>query len=323
MDKVFLLTLMKLPKVSRRTVKKVIDTMEYTPKNIQELYDLLEITKQKYSRLKLPTHEQLEKASLTAENIINRAKELNINIVGYLDPDFPKRLRNIIDPPVILYTKGNTDCLKGNPAVAIVGTRQPTKFGKTMAERFGKKLGSLGVIVVSGLAIGCDTAAHEGCLAAGGKTVAVLANSLETIYPKQNRVLAEKILSDSGCLISEHPPGEITMKNYFVERNRLQSGLSDAIFVVETGFKGGSMHTVNYAIKQNREVACLEHPEEFKTNKSSGNNKLIMEGKAIPLKELKDIEILVNIIAKKSRIDELDSNENPLDEKGEQLKIFD
>jgi len=312
---------MNTPKIGRKTVKKIIDMMDFTPTGLQDLHDLLKTLNQNNARINLPSIEQLKEASLTAENIIITAEKLRIKILGFSDPGFPQRLKNILDPPIILYAKGNTDCLNKEHNVAVIGTRKPSEYGRKMAECFGMLFGEKGLVVVSGLAIGCDTSAHQGCLNVNGKTIAVLANGLDTIYPKRNSVLAENILESSGCLLSEYPPDSKIMSNFFVERDRLQSGLSEAVVIVETDLKGGTMHTAKFAIEQNKILACLDHPDNMATSKSNGNKKLILEGKAYPIRDLSDVEDLTHKVIKILHIEKQGSSDLKSMDTGKQLTL--
>jgi DNA processing protein len=147
-----------------------------------------------------------------------------------------------------------------------------------------------GWCVVSGLAEGCDTEGHEGCLAAGGKTIAALAHGFGRIYPAKNKQLAERILESGGALITEYPPGTPPTRSSFIERDRLQSGLSLGIVVVETDIKGGTMHTVRHARDQGRGIAAISHPPEFvKEAKAQGNQQLIKDLIARPLANRDDL----------------------------------
>jgi DNA processing protein len=213
-------------------------------------------------------------AQNNAQKIFDISEALGIKIVNYFDENYPSRLRSISDPPQILYYKGDIDFLSKNLTIAVVGTREPTEYGMRAAESLGELLANCDIPVVSGLASGCDAYAQQGCVN----------NGLDHIYPKQNENLSCQILSEKGCLISEYPPGVRSTRFSFVDRDRLQSGLSDGIIVVETGVKGGTMHTVNYSLKQNRLLGCVSHPPEYLTlPQSSGNQVLISERKATPI----------------------------------------
>ncbi len=152
-------------------------------------------------------------------------------------------------------------------------------------------MGKRGDVVVSGLAIGCDQYGHEGCVKVHGKSVAVLPCGLDKVYPAKNKNLAQKILDNNGCLISEYPIETKVFKNFFIERDRLQSGLSDGVIVVETDIKGGTMHTVGYTLDYKRVLACYKHPDRYLNEpKTFGNQKLIKEKKAISLSNNLELE---------------------------------
>ncbi|MBR6524870.1 MAG: DNA-processing protein DprA [Clostridia bacterium] len=171
-------------------------------------------------------------------------------------PVFSERLRNIPDAPDILFVRGKLppeDC----PAVAIVGSRHDTRYGREQATRIARELAQMGVVIVSGLARGIDTAAHEGALQGGGKTVAVLGNGIKGIYPPENRDLAERILQTGGAIISEFAPDSEPLPFHFPIRNRLISGLSDALLLIEARHRSGTASTVNHALNQGREVFAL------------------------------------------------------------------
>lgn len=197
----------------------------------------------------------------------------------FFDDEYPARLRSIPDPPVMLYVRGSTSALHFALSVAVVGTRNPTGFGLEVARRIGRGVSEEGASVVSGLAQGCDTAAHWGCLEAKGVGVAVLAHGLEMVYPTTNRNLADALILGGGCLVSEHPVGTKPTPWAFASRDRLQSGLSDGVLVVETPIKDGTIHTVNFARKQERVLGCVRHPESYRDDpKIKGNLKIIQEG---------------------------------------------
>jgi DNA processing protein len=163
-------------------------------------------------------------------------------MIRYGDPQYPKLLESIAAPPIILNVLGNLDGLLTKPGVAVIGTRQPSSFGRQIGERIGYRLGESGINVISGLAIGCDTAGHTGCLQANGMTTAIVAHGLDTVYPKENKPLFQSILENNGCIVSEYMVKTRSLPTFFVERDRIQAGLSVATFVIETDVKGGTMH---------------------------------------------------------------------------------
>jgi len=166
------------------------------------------------------------------------------------DEAYPHWLRLISDRPAVLHARGRL--LPGKRYVACVGTRQPSLFGQTAARAIAGFLASHGWTIVSGLALGVDTLCHEAALKAGGHTVAILANGLDTVYPGQNRELAARILAAGGALLSEQPMGTPALPKHLVARDRLQSGMSAATIVMQTDLIGGTMHTVRFAALQGR-----------------------------------------------------------------------
>ncbi|MBZ1348932.1 MAG: DNA-processing protein DprA [Candidatus Liptonbacteria bacterium] len=197
----------------------------------------------------------------------------------------PKLLQEISNPPKEIFILGELppeDILK----ISIIGTRKATIEGKNIARQLSFELTNLGFIIVSGLAMGIDTAAHEGCLQANGITIAVLANGLNKIYPAQNENLARKILENKGAIISEYPPGTPAYKDNFLNRNRIISGLSIASIIIEAPFSSGALSTANYAAEQGREVFVIPGPINHPNY--SGSHKLIRDGARI-ITSLEDI----------------------------------
>lgn len=232
-----------------------------------------------------------------ADEILRKSESDGIRTISYFDAEFPQALRAIEDAPILIHVKGNVALLSAWPAVAIIGTRNPTKYGEGSAKRIAQAFAEQGISVVSGLALGCDAAAHRGCLDGAGKTVAVLAHGLDSVYPAENKKLAEEILSHSGCLVSEYEIGQKSFRNNFVERNRLQSGLASALVLVEAALSSGSMHTVRFAQQQKRLIACVKHPRSFEEFDQTGaNRKLLEDGEAIPLSSSDDVLKLIETL---------------------------
>ena len=195
------------------------------------------------------------------------------SLLTFEDGEYPACLREIGDPPCVLYYAGCAEVLQG-PAVAIVGTRRPSPYGRAVAERLAEDLASRGVVVVSGLAVGIDSSAHWGALK-GGQTVAVLGSGLESLYPKENRKLMEKI-TERGAVVSEFPLGTEPFAGNFPRRNRIISGLAQAVVVVEAAEKSGSLITSGFALDQGRDVMAV--PGNVTSDVSRGTNRLIKEG---------------------------------------------
>jgi DNA processing protein len=208
------------------------------------------------------------------ERLINRLHAKGVEILTQADPRFPDRLKEIPHPPPFMFVKGSLEPSDG-PAVAMVGTRAASYYGLKAARRLARDLASRGVTVVSGLARGIDTAAHLGALEGGGRTWAVLGCGLDQVYPPENRELYRRI-EDQGALISEFPLGTPPEAKNFPIRNRIISGLSQALVVVEAGDKSGTHITVQYALDQGREVMAVPGPVDAPT--SVGPHRLIQQG---------------------------------------------
>lgn len=176
----------------------------------------------------------------------------SIDFVHCKDKNYPVMLNQVYDAPYGLFVRGNLSVLN-TPAVSIVGTRNPSVSGFKTTFNFSKELTTLGYTVVSGLALGIDTAAHKGTILSG-KTIAVLACGLDNIYPSANKKLAVEIIKNGGCLISEYSPGEPPLKWRFIQRNRIISGLSEATVVMESPPKSGALITADFALEQNRDL---------------------------------------------------------------------
>lgn len=206
------------------------------------------------------------------------------------DPRYPELLRHIADPPIVLYAMGDIDCL-ALPGFAIVGARSATRYGLDGARRFSHHLAACGWCIVSGLASGIDGAAHAGALeATGGRTIALLGNGLDHIYPPRHRALTERILGQHGLLLSEYPPWQQARPFHFPQRNRLIAGLSRGILVAEASHGSGSLITARQAGEMGRDVFAL--PGSIHSPLSRGCHQLIREG-AILTESMADIEVVL------------------------------
>lgn len=199
---------------------------------------------------------------------------------------YPSILRNIYNPPKKLYVLGNKNILN-QKGIAIVGSRDATSYGKKVAFDFAKELSKKGINIISGLAIGIDTYAHLGNLQIQnlnlkvGKTIAVLGSGIDIIYPKENIEIARKIIKTGGCILSEYPCGTKPEKLNFPQRNRIISGLSNGVLVVEASEYSGALITADFALEQGKDVFAV--PGEITNNNSKGCNKLIKDGAIIAL----------------------------------------
>lgn len=201
-----------------------------------------------------------------------------IEFICLKDDDYPSSLKNIEDSPICLYVKGNRKILneKNKIFFAIVGTRKPSNYGIEVAKKISFQLAKAGFIIISGMAIGIDTLAHWGCLKAGEKTIAVLGCGVDIIYPAINRQLYEKIIKEGGAIISEFPPGQMVAKGLFIARNRIISGLSAGVLVIEGLKDSGALITARYAGEQGKEVFAV--PSPINLEQSQAPNILIKNG---------------------------------------------
>jgi len=275
------LALLQLPRIGRKTAKKILDAVDTLPDSESSLQEAL--AEASHQRIRFPefSAEKLRDAFGVADSVIEacQRKSIRVHLVNQGQKElWLKRVDAIPDAPVILFSKGDVEEL-AKPCVAIIGTRNPTSWGAAAAEKVARRCVGEGFTVVSGLAVGCDVAAHQGAIKSAGKTAAVLAHGLDMIHPHVHTRLAEKISSGNGCLISEYAPGVPPQRGSFVERDRLQSALSSAVIVVETGIKGGTNHTVSFAREQDRLIGCLVHPEKNRSlDSTQGNISIVSEG---------------------------------------------
>ena len=198
-----------------------------------------------------------------------------MKVIDLKDKEFPESLKNIKNPPSQLWIEGDIELLNKN-AIAIVGSRNCTKYGERWCEKFVKDLLEYDLVIVSGMATGIDSVAHNTALKYGGKTIAVLPTGFENIYPKENIKLYEKIKQNGGAVISEYPPYEKQSKEKFLERNRIVSGLSIATLVIEAAYRSGTSVTANITKSNGKEVFCV--PGSLDNPKSLGTNIMIKKG---------------------------------------------
>lgn len=298
LTKEYIFTLTSLKEIGIKGVgpKKVLsigNTIKERNIPIESLEDLASLMKtMKEKAINSVRMEDLQKAYNYAMNIVEASKAEGIRFKGYYDDDFPESLQKTVDeegkenPPLLLWYRGDFSITK-LPGIAVIGTREPTEEGiiggKYLAGEFAKR----GFNIVSGLAIGCDTCGHEGALNVNGKTTAILANGLDnkSIYPPENRDLAENIVKNGGVLLSEYPINTSVNRYSLVARDRLQSGLAQATLVIQTGKAGGTMHAAKATLAANKPlyVMLFKKEETNKHEKCLGNEVLHEQG-AIYLK---------------------------------------
>lgn len=209
------------------------------------------------------------------EQYVKYMKKYNIGIITIKDKDYPKNLLHIYDAPAILYYKGNKELLHTN-IIAMIGCRECSNYGKEVSIKLSYELAKCGITIISGMAKGIDSYSHIGCIKAGGKTIAVLGNGLDIVYPKENSLLYNEILSTGGLILSEYIIGTKPIKLNFPARNRIISGLSNGIIVVEAKEKSGTLNTVDFALEQGKDIFVV--PGNITSENSTGTNELIKQG---------------------------------------------
>ena len=221
---------------------------------------------------------------VSLEQVWERIQSLGVSVLTWEDAGYPAHLKEIEQPPPILYVRGSL-LPEDDWAVAIVGTRRATAYGRQVAEEFATALAHSGITVVSGLARGIDSIAHQAALNAGGRTLAVLGSGVDLVYPPENRRLAEQVIQH-GALVSDYPVGTQPDGINFPPRNRIISGLSRAVIIVEAGITSGALITANFAAEQGRDVFAV--PGSINAPQSQGTNRLIRDG-AQPLLDPQDV----------------------------------
>lgn len=253
-----------------RAAKKIV---EYFP-GLADIFraspkDLIALGLKEEEAQELSSPGLMEKAS----RVLAKVRKKDYSVLTLEDEEYPDSLREIFDPPFVIYCAGRPEVLK-EPAVSVVGSRNPTPYGRAVAEKLAQDLAASGLVVVSGMARGIDSIAHWGALKEG-KTVAVLGSGLENIYPKENKSLFGKI-AEGGAVVSEFPPDSPPLGFHFPLRNRIISGLSLAVVVVEASRKSGSLITARLGLEQNREIMAV--PGNVTADLSQGANWLIKTG---------------------------------------------
>lgn len=212
---------------------------------------------------------------------------MKVNSLKHDAPDFPDILRQIPSPPKELFWTGTHPSeFLNKPRAAIVGSRKVSAYGRAVTEQLASELARAGVVIISGLALGVDSIAHQSALNSGGLTIAVLPTSLDQIYPASHLNLAQQIVSAGGCLVSEYPIGAEAYRSNFIARNRLVSGLADVLLITEAAKSSGTIHTAGFALEQGRTVMAI--PGNINNPGSEGCNNLIKSG-ATPVTNVDDI----------------------------------
>lgn len=227
--------------------------------------------------------DEYERLINKANGILDRQDAMNIRAISCHDTDYPASLKAIgNDAPALIYCVGNTGLLERSKAVAIIGARAADREGLDASFRLGQSYAEQGYVVVSGLALGCDKAAHEGCLKAGGETIAIVGSGLDIIHPRENTYLQRQILEAGGLILSEQLIGVKANPTTLVARNRLQAALSEAVILGQCPVQSGSMHTMRFARQYHKKCYAVEFPKATEAN--GGNRFLISSNQAKPIK---------------------------------------
>lgn len=266
-----ILTLQQLGGIGNKTILKMAKLINTSITSPEELYSFLK--EQTGKKIEAIVKNDVINANQKAKRIIENSNKHSIGLISYYDIEFPDILRNTInedgklDPPILLWYRGDLSLLR-MPGIAVIGTREVTPEGIVGGTYVSGEFAKRGFNIVSGLAIGCDTCGHNGALKVGGKTTAFLANGLdnESIYPSENKKLAEEIIRNGGLLLSEYPIGQKVNRYSLIARDRLQAGLSIATIVIQTGIKGGTMHAAKTTLKAGKDLYVMKFKNDLLNN---------------------------------------------------------
>jgi DNA processing protein len=272
-DRLAWLALALTPQLGPRRILRAVERAEGAPSRILSL-SLTEL-----EALQFPAESVRfifdGAARRAADQQIEELAKTGAGFLAYTDDAYPERLREIFDPPALLWIRGNPQLL-AQPSIAVVGTRHPTPYGTGMAEMLSRDLANRGLIILSGMARGVDTSAHRGALAAKRPTIAVWGTGVDVVYPKENKSLAQQIVAEGGAILSEFPLGTFPAPQNFPKRNRILSGMSVGVLVIEAAEYSGTRVTARCALEQNRDVFAV--PGNVTTKNAWGPNTLIKQG---------------------------------------------
>ena len=261
-----------IPGVGYQTIRRLLTAFESAQRALDATLE--ELTQVEGLTANISQQLVSGKSRVSVDQELELIEAHNCHLLAINDSTYPMLLKEIADPPPLLYVRGELG-QPDAPSITIVGTRSPTNYGKTISRQLSQQLAESGITVISGFARGIDTCAHQGALQANGRTIAVLGNGLSQIYPAENRELADKIMK-SGALISEFPMTVPPFPKNFPRRNRVVSGMSSGTVVVEASIRSGSLITARHAAEQGREVFAV--PGQIFSNQSKGSHQLINQG---------------------------------------------
>ena len=300
-----IIAFLSLPSIGKTTVQELGSlSNEFTDDN--DLYDFFTLAKiKRKSSIQPFSSNDLYLALQKAEIKLEQTQKAGINWITLYDPNYPDVLRDVRSKdgkrsaaPILIYYKGNLQLLS-SPSIAIIGSRKAVRESTNAAQYLADKFATRGLNIVSGLALGCDTAAHQGALDTGtGKTIAILGNGLDTVYPQQNTNLAAKILEQGGLLLSEYSIGTNVTRYTLVERDLIQAGISKAVIVAQTKINGGSMHAAIAASFAGKRVYAVKYtdPQLNRSDCNDGNHELVQNYGASYIMAIKDKEQMNNYL---------------------------
>jgi len=275
------------------------DRLRLFAEEVQDLFDNLESYRQDLEQLGKDVYERLlaHRNADLIDDFLQKNLAQNVKVVTYYDDDYPQTLKDIPNPPIALYCKGDIELLN-KPSIAVVGPREATDYGIMVAKKFVETFAKEGLSVVSGIARGIDTVSHRTALDNKGKTVAVLPCGQDVVYPAENYRLYD-LVADYGLRVTEYPLGTKVKQYTFVERNRIISGIANALFLPEAAENSGTMITVGHALQEGKPIYVVPGSVFSKTSK--GSNKLILQGDGIMILSPEDVLKEMGITAKSEK----------------------
>jgi DNA processing protein len=293
-----ILTLQAIHGFGKKKIVKIISGNDIIC--IKSSDDLFELLSNKNFKLTIPPKEEMESLWRKSKLKLKISTENKIKIISFYDPIYPSLLRDIHDPPLLLHIKGNIDLLQ-KESVAVIGTRKISENGVKSTKELTAKLVDAGYCIISGLAKGTDSIAHETTLQKKGLTLAILGQGLQNTVYKKNMSLEDRILKNNGAILSEYSFGTKPNKGFFIERDRLQSGLSQAVFIIETTVDGGTMHTANFCLQQGRPLFVFNHEPGSVNELSIAGNQLLLKQGAVSFDSKTTIEDIKRLIDKSKK----------------------
>jgi DNA processing protein len=275
-----------VPKFSYTKIKNLVNYFKDTSLIFEAKYnDLVKIDLINEKSAKIFTEFDFSSVKNEVDEQLKLIEKFNVNVVSFWDDSYPDKLKNIACSPILLFTRGDVSLLKSK-SVAVIGTRTPTKYGKESAQYFATNLVKAGLTITSGLAYGIDTIAHQSAVTEKGKTISVFGAGVNIIYPKENSKLVDAIL-ENGLIVSEYLMNTTPLAQHFPARNRIISGLSIGVLLIESGSQGGGMITAKFALDQSKSIFAV--PGNINSSKSKGTNLLIKNSGAKLVQDIDDI----------------------------------